>query len=774
MKLRYIFASLIALLGIATACEKEADHYLSEIKVSTSYISIPAEGGSVTLNVEAQDAWEFDAESIPEWLTISPSSGAAGPVEVTVSAEAAEETREATLVLACAGKKQNINVIQMTEKVERPVTPIADAIAAGAGTFRLKGLITKVANTQYGNFYIKDDTGEIYIYGVKNASGQYPKDATGGWASFGIEAGDIVTVEGPYKLYGDTPELVDAIIVAVEKSLIDVQAFDFDMLPAVDTTIEMTVKSKVSPLLVSSDASWLQVVDVKDGNVFVLHADANDYTAVRTAVVTIKGPDGALKTVEIKQAGIPATGATVTDIVAMEDGSEIETLECTVIAKTTKGVVIWDGTTALYVFGAKVDEVLVGDNVKIIGQKTSYNGVPEIVFTDGSETHTVIVYSHDNAFEVPTPTDITAGATEYTANKAEYVKLTGTLSVSGNYYNLTLDDVDPASKQGSIVYPVEDLGVAALNGKKITVTGWFNGLSSKGKYINIIATKVVEFVDNPKGTAANPYTPSEIAALLLGGTTPDEDVYIKGIVSAVLYTASAAYPTTTFWLSDDGTAYGVSDDKKTTTEPTKDFECYSVKWFGNADWAEGNGQISVGDEVVVCGKTTVYKGVTETSSKKAWIHSVNYVTTAGVGLGSTEFPFNVAGAEAVIDYQQAEIAAAAAADAPTPTFRDVCVGGKISAVLYDPSASYPTCTFWISDDGTAYGVSADKKSTTEPTKDFECYSVKWFGNTDWTEGSVKPAVGDNVIVKGQLTLYKGTYETASKKAWIYSLNGATE
>ena len=37
-----------------------------------------------------------------------------------------------------------------------------------------------------------------------------------------------------------------------------------------------------------------------------------------------------------------------------------------------------------------------------------------------------------------------------------------------------------------------------------------------------------------------------------------------------------------------------------------------------------------------------------------------------------------------------------------------------------------------------------------------------------------PAVGDDVVVKGQLTLYKGTYETASKKAWIYSLNGATE
>ena len=197
MKLRYIFASLVALLGMATACEQEYDLTLSEIKVSTSYVSFPADGGSVKVNVEAQDAWAFDAA--PDWITISPASGAAGSVEVTLTATKAEDTRTATLSVTCAGKTQSINVIQMTEKKEPVITPIADAIAAGEGNFRLKGMITKVVNTQYGNFYIKDDTGEIYIYGVKNAQGQYPKDASGGWDSFGIGAGDVVTLDGPFK-----------------------------------------------------------------------------------------------------------------------------------------------------------------------------------------------------------------------------------------------------------------------------------------------------------------------------------------------------------------------------------------------------------------------------------------------------------------------------------------------------------------------------------------------------------------------------------------------
>ena len=788
MKLRYSIVSLLALAATLVGCEKEADHYLSEIQVSSSYVSLPKTGGDAEITVTAEGPWEVTKitdeafKNDVDWVTVTPNSGIAGETTVKFHADKPEALRKAIVVITCNGKTQNINVIQdaeVAEKPEVPVTPIATVIAEGDGTYRVRGTVTKVVNDQYGNFYMIDDSysgPDFQIYGTKNEKGQYPKEADGGWASFGIEAGDIVTVEGPYSLYKTTHELVDVSVIKIEKSLIKVEGVDFGMdgeearttIAAEGGEIVLKVTAKVSPLIVTTDADWLKVTDVKGGD-YVLTAAANDYTAVRKATVTVKG-EGAMATVEVAQDGIPATGASVTDIIAMADDSQVETLESTVIAMTTRGVVVYDGTTALYVYDKeKFAEVKIGDNIKVFGKKTTYNGVPEI-----TEVTEVKVFSSGNAFEVPAAKDITADAADYTATKAEYIKLTGTLVKSGNYYNLTLDAFPEGEKQGSINQPIADLGIDALDGKKITVTGWFNGLGSSGKFINIIATKAVEFVDNPKGSATNPYTASEIAAEILAGNIPEEDVYVKGIVSAVLYTASASYPTATFWISDDGTAYGVSADKKSTTEPTKDFECYSVKWFGGADWAEGNGQVTVGDEVVVCGKTTAYNGVAETSSKKAWLYSVNYVKTAGVGLGSTEFPFNVAGAEEVIDFQQAEIAAAKAAEAATPTFQDVCVGGKISAILYDPSASYPTCTFWISDDGTAHGVSEDKKTTTEPAKDFECYSVKWFGNTDWTEGSAKPAVGDDVVVKGQLTLYKGTYETASKKAWIVSLNGATE
>ena len=48
MKLKYMFASIVATLALAVSCEKEAAHYLNEIKVSSSYITFDAEGGDLS------------------------------------------------------------------------------------------------------------------------------------------------------------------------------------------------------------------------------------------------------------------------------------------------------------------------------------------------------------------------------------------------------------------------------------------------------------------------------------------------------------------------------------------------------------------------------------------------------------------------------------------------------------------------------------------------------------------------------------------------------
>ena len=782
MKLRYLLTSLVAAAAMLIGCtQEEPVSKLSGLEVDNDYVSVAAdEGSAVTIKVKGDDSW---TAAIPDtkvdWLTVNPTSGAAGQeVTVTFTASKAAAAARGTEVHFTMGSKVKIVKVnqQAPAGVEVKASTVAEVLAGDEGkTYRVTGTVVSIANTSYGNWYMNDGTSEtnLYIYGTFNAKSQYPKDAEGGWAGFGIEVGDKVTVEGPKTVYSGTVELVDVSIIKIEKSLIDASFTTATVSPAAGTDT-LVVNSKVQPVLVTVDADWVKVTDFTSDGQYILEYEENIYTAPRTAVFTIKAP-GAIKSLTLTQEGVPATGASITDIIKEADNSQVQTLPSTVVvALTTKGAVLSDGTSAIYAYGDKAAALKIGNAVRLSGTKKTYNGVPEI------DTITeAFVDNESSSFSHPTSKDITSEVETYKAAVAEYVKLSGTLAVSsdGKYYNITIDGVDASVKQGSIVYPTEVLNVKALDGKKITVTGYFNGLSSKDKFVNIIATKVEEYVDNPKGTATNPYSASEIAALLTGGKTFDEDVYVKGKVSAILYTFSASYGTGTFWISDDGKAYGVSADKKSTTEPTKDFECYSVYWFGNENkWAEGNGQLEIGDEVIVCGKTTVYNGMAETSSKKAWVYNVNGVTSSANGLGNVNAPFNVAGAEACIDYQQAAIKAAKDADQPAPTFPDVCVKGKISAILYTFSASYGTGSFWISDDGTAYGVSADKKKTTEPTKDFECYSVYMFGlEKPWVDGtSPQPAVGDDVIVKGQLTLYNGTYETSSKKAWIYSLNGKTE
>ncbi|MBQ8060902.1 MAG: BACON domain-containing protein [Bacteroidales bacterium] len=759
MKLKYILASFVAAAALMVGCTvEEPVSQLSGLEVSNDYVTVAADAqSSATITVTADEAWSATASD--SWFIISPSNGSAGQSSLTITATEASAARSGEVHIKMGSKTKIISFNQSAPAgVEVPPSTCAEVIAGENITYKVVGTVTKIVNDQYGNWYLADDTGEIYIYGTVNSKGAYPKDADGGWAKFGIEVGDQVMVEGPKTVYNGTVELVDVSYTIVQKSLIDASLTTETLTPEAgkDTLL---VSSKVQPVLVSVDADWIKVSDLTaDGN-YLLEYEENTRTADRTATITIKAP-GAVKALSIKQAGVPATGMTVTEIIAAADDDMVQTLPSTiVVALTTRGAILSDGTSALYAYGNSAAALKIGDGVKVSAKKTTYNGVPEL--TDITD---VFVDSEGNAVNHPTATDITATAAEYDASVAEYIKLSGTLSVSGNYYNMTLDGIDPETKMGSIVYPVDELNAKSFDGKKITVTGYFNGLSSKGRYINIIATKIDEYVDNPKGTVTNPYTASEIAAAITGGQTFDEDVYIKGKVSAILYSFSADYGTATFWLSDDGTFNG-NEDKKSTTDFGHDFECYSVYWFGNTPWAEGNAQIQVGDEVVVCGKTTLYKGVAETSSKKAWVYSVNGATSDANGIGNEGAPFNVAGAIAFIDACTAATEAAKAADQPAPVFPDVCVKGKISKVVYTFSAQYGTATFWISDDGAF---------NDDPTKDFEAYSVYYFGNKAWEEGNTQIAEGDEVILKGQLTKYKTTYETSSKKAWVASLNGKTE
>ena len=117
------------------------------------------------------------------------------------------------------------------------------------------------------------------------------------------------------------------------------------------------------------------------------------------------------------------------------------------------------------------------------------------------------------------------------------------------------------------------------------------------------------------GTLENPLTASQAydaVAAMEASVTSDADYYVKGKICSIKYEYSSNFGTATFNISDDGNT------------GTKEFIAYNCYYFGNQSWKDGDTQIKVGDEVIVCGKVVNYNGNTpEFASKKNWLVSLN-------------------------------------------------------------------------------------------------------------------------------------------------------
>ena len=202
-------------------------------------------------------------------------------------------------------------------------------------------------------------------------------------------------------------------------------------------------------------------------------------------------------------------------------------------------------------------------------------------------------------------------------------------------------------KDATLVLPVQlpvgDLrtklnpNIAENIGKKVVLYGSFEnyfgtmGMKSTS-WAKIDGTEVGKDPDAPvvpigeakgNGTKENPFN---VAAALnatkaLGADkTSDKEYYIKGKISKINSTIATdveKFGNVTFFISDDGTT-------------NNEFEAYQVCGLGGAKITDAN-YIKVGDEVVLYGKVTYYKGNTcETTGKgTAYIYSLNGVIEGG-------------------------------------------------------------------------------------------------------------------------------------------------
>ncbi|MCH5310972.1 MAG: DNA-binding protein [Prevotella sp.] len=390
MKLKYLFPSLIAAITMLVSCSDDNDPtYLDEIRVSSSYVALDVNGGTTSIDIEAKSDWSINQEEIPNWLTITPVAGS-GNGTISFSAGSTLDGRTAELHINCGDKTQTINVIQGLAEAS-PAT-CAEVIAGpDSKQYLVTGTVTSIANTLYGNWYLTDETGTVYIYGTLDAKGN-----TKNFESLGLEVGDIVTVKGPKTTYGTTVELVDVTVVNIEKSLIKVDSLDIENnqlpLEGGDFTVSLTCKGSngVSVEIPSEAKDWLSIVAVNGGSepTVKFHAAANA-GGDREATIVFNTTDG--KKTYSSETTITQKGSiiavSVAEFLAAEPSNTLYRVSgiITKVANASYGncyIKDFSGETYVYGIGAKGDfEALglkEGDIVTLVGKRGEYKGDPQM------------------------------------------------------------------------------------------------------------------------------------------------------------------------------------------------------------------------------------------------------------------------------------------------------------------------------------------------------------------------------------------------------------
>ena len=274
---------------------------------------------------------------------------------------------------------------------------------------------------------------------------------------------------------------------------------------------------------------------------------------------------------------------TIAEVYAGENDAEF-VLTGTVLANSGKGYVLADATGSIFVYGTT--DANVGDIVKVTGTRATFGNCVQL-------KPTAVEAAEGTAIQAGAIKELTAADCD--AYKAaenmvpEYASFVGTLSVSGKYYNITIDGTEVV---GSLVTPTDaDKAILAdLNGKTVKVEGYVVYVSS-GKYLYSVATNISEVV--VEETIATP----------ISGTGTYDDAYVieagktyvasKEVQDSVYFTLSNAEAGTyTFNLpeTNEGAPYieiigGPSTIENGTTFVAKAGAVINVV-ISNSDWDE--------------------------------------------------------------------------------------------------------------------------------------------------------------------------------------------
>ena len=171
---------MIAAASVLVSCEeKEENLGAPEITLDPATLEFGETGGAdnaQTLTVTSTRDWTIEQDEKYDWVTVSPSEGQASSEPQTVTVTVTDNTgsdRTATIKFTANNGtvSKNLTVKQTGPEGEPEIeiTTVADFLKAEVSDdvwYTLKGQITDLYNTEYGNFTLVDETGSVKVYGL--------------------------------------------------------------------------------------------------------------------------------------------------------------------------------------------------------------------------------------------------------------------------------------------------------------------------------------------------------------------------------------------------------------------------------------------------------------------------------------------------------------------------------------------------------------------------------------------------------------------------------
>lgn len=540
---------MMAAASVLVSCEeKEENLGAPEITLDPATLEFGETGGAdnaQTLTVTSTRDWTIEQDEKYDWVTVSPSEGQASSEPQTVTVTVTDNTqsdRTATirftatngtvykdLTVRQTGPEAAVYTTLAEVREMAPADPNTSESVTLGDDVRVK--VTVVSNhdvlqnlTSGANVYVQDETAGIMI----RFSGSAKELNT-----FGKQL--EIDLSGQKIGYYQTAMQINNVplenaVLLNDGEVIDVEPKSISVQDLIDNTYESQYVAVQNVQVAEKDLGKNFVEGDSYTSITFEDAEGNDFVVFSTnysdALKDTKVPEGSgvLEGIASINKSNPQiiltqlsdidglTGArfegtepdpvsgSIADVINAEEDTPATT-EGVVAGIYKSGMVITDGTDNLLVYNGQSNfvapDVKIGDKVSVSGTRASYGELPQLK----ASYDDIKVISSGNAVEYPEPIVVTgANISSFDKSVCSYFQYTGTLSVSGNYYNVAIDGT---SVQGSLSYPLDELNLSEYEGVEATYEGYYCG-GNNDKYLNMLVVKVSSSGETPEPEPGEP------------------------------------------------------------------------------------------------------------------------------------------------------------------------------------------------------------------------------------------------------------------------------